>query len=261
MNINILTYNIHGLPWSFTRLRSILVWCSYQATTDVICLQEVFAKHHRKTIQDFCKTTQIWNCFFPNETDNSHWLANISSSFYSGSGLCILVKKEIETVGKSLFYQFRSSDGIDTFVKKGVFGVQLKINGNIFNILTTHLQSDITEMYCYRINYINSRKRQENEIYRYCCLKDKSLEINPIISSKSTTPYILIGDLNTSDFTYYHCIDSEQHVTYPSTGEHLDHALIPNEHKKYFKRIAVKYYDDIDFSDHIPILYTIEVKC
>lgn len=239
MKIRILTYNIHGLPWCKQTIDLILLWIFYKCEADIVCFQECFTHYSRQMIEEACKR-RGWNFYFP---DDPPGLRRIIPSFQSGSGLCIIARKNITLLSK-LFIPFKIQRGVENFVSKGFFICKFMWNGVQFQIVNTHLQSDFTEFKCIRINYPAIRAEQEKEMWKF--LQYYSFPI-------------IIGDCNQNLFYHFHCLDENFHVTFPDTGEHLDHCIMLDKDIPKIKQRKVCYYDEIDFSDHIPVLYTIEV--
>ena len=238
MKIRLLTYNIHGLPWCTQNIDLILLWIFYKCEADIVCFQECFTRYSRQRIEEGC-ARRGWNCYFP---DDPPTLRRLIPSFQSGSGLCILSRKELQCTSK-LFIPFKQQNGVENFIQKGFFICKYSFRGFHFQVVNTHLQSDFTEFKCFRINYPAVRAEQEKEMWQF--LQFYSLPV-------------LLGDCNQNLFYHFRCLDENFHITFPDTGEHLDHCIMLEKDMPKIKSQVIHYYDSIDFSDHIPVLYTIE---
>ena len=241
MVLRILTYNIHGLPWINCPMKSILMWIRWKADPDIICLQELFSKGLQEKVELYAPFLgyRVYN------PEHHTCFGKTYMKFHSPSGLCILVKNGIPICDEPYFEAFDDASGVDRLVKKGIFVVSVVYKGKRFDILNTHFQSDFTELPCYRLRYDATRMAQELQLAKLC--------------KKYSLPFIL-GDFNQSRFTFLKKFDTEYHVTFPSTFEHLDHAVFRNEQRDLFKKIFVEYYDDCNLSDHIPVLYGVELS-
>lgn len=207
-----------------------------------MCLQEVWSRQHQRMIEDLCSESGTWRCFFP--YSNIHTLGQWTNRFHSGSGLCILVKKTIEITEELEAHTFILSKGVDTFVRKGFMIVHCRKEGKDFQVVNTHFQSDMTEIPLCRIRYNETRLKQEKQLYHVV---------------KNLSCPIVVGDFNTEEFMYFECLEKGHRWTYRSTGERLDSCLRTYQHKQSFEKVNSQYHYDIQFSDHIPVLFTIRI--
>lgn len=238
MNLRLLTYNVFGMPWGYESISKILEWLLNNTDADIICLQEVFSKSERHKIEEFCHLNQhSWSCWFP---DVEHTcVSRLFTSFCETSGLCFLVKSNIEVLDEPVFQAFNTGSGVDIFIRKGFFHISCKKDDTIFHVITTHFQSDFTECRC-RVRYDYYRLQQEIQMYQY---------------AKNLPNVLCIGDLNTHLFRLFSIVNKRCEVTFPNTEESLDHCLVLPESKIICSE--VKYYHDVKLSDHIPILYSL----
>lgn len=237
------TYNVYGMPWGSRHLNSILTWIVESSGTELMCLQEVWSKDHQQRIQDFCSRIGTWSCYFP--YSNIHTLGRWTKRFHSGSGLCILVKNTIEIVDEVEAHTFILSKGIDSLVRKGFMILQCKKEGRVFQIVNTHFQSDMTELPLYRVRYNETRIKQEKQLYQ---------------TVRHLTCPIVLGDFNTEEFMYFECLEKGHRWTYKSTGERLDSCLRMVRDRSAFKTVNTMYHTNISFSDHIPVVFTLQVS-
>lgn len=236
MNLTILTYNVFGMPWGLQSIQSILVWALYKTDAEILCFQELFSESQKETIESYCNQQDSeWTCWFPQV--ESTCLSRLFSSFSSISGLCILVKKTVQVTQQPVFEPFCCVASLDAYVRKGFFHLQCVKEGIQFHVVTTHFQSDFTECKC-RIQYEAIRRNQEKELYRYC---------------KQFSNVVVTGDFNMNCFRYFQPVNFNLQPTFPETGESLDHCLqLPN---CKIRCVSTKYFDAVNFSDHIPVLF------
>lgn len=242
MNLHVLTYNVFGMPWGKCGIESILLWVFYDTDAEVLCFQEVFSQSEKTKIQEFCsRQYSQWNCWFPEA--ESTCLSRLTTLFSSITGLCILTKKHIQLLEDPVFQPFHHNSNVDQWVRKGFFHLSCKKDNVVFNLLTTHFQSDFTEWKC-RIRYQSIRELQEQQVYSYC---------------KHLTNVILVGDVNMSKFHYFEPVNREFEVTLQETGETLDHCLrLPCNSQ--ISCNSVTYFHEVDLSDHIPVLFHLRLS-
>lgn len=241
MKLNILTYNIHGMPWANTDMKSLFTWVFQQSNADILCFQELWSIQHRKLLQEF---TQIygWKVCFPRD---SCWLGSLLKGLDCGSGLAVVYKPFLEILEIPYFECFPEAAGVDKLITKGFQSIKFKLNDTIFRVVNTHFQSDFTELPCCRISYKFSRRFQEFCLYNYC--------------KKQTVPTLVIGDLNQEHCDFLQMLEPHKHITFSETGEHLDHLCILKGESS-FKLLSSTYFDTILYSDHIPVKFTLSLE-
>lgn len=237
MNLHVLTYNVFGMPWGLKYIESVLIWSFYKTDAEILCFQEVFSKEHRETIETICgRPGSCWTCWFP--TVEPTWLSTYTyGAFESITGLCILVKKDIQVIQKPVFHSFEQMANVDRLVRKGFFHLTLQKEGKVFHLLTTHFQSDFTECRC-RIRYQDIRIQQELQLFRYM---------------RELKNAVVVGDFNTSRFYHFQFVNSNREATFPDTGESLDHCLCLDS--KTVSCTTTTYFHELTVSDHIPVLF------
>ena len=240
--LSILTYNIHGLPWEPDHTGPIASW-SGSCGADVLCFQEVFTETRRSTLQRILED-HGYSVYIPND---------IIRTFLS-SGLCIAVKSSSSWKIQSMqFIPFFEYAFWDSIANKGFFSVVLQhVNGKKIQIVNTHLQSDSELSLLYNIT----------RIYYTNHVRTKQLEEIVKTYGTSELPTVIIGDLNQEGLIHPRiqnicCTHRDSIVTFPSTGENLDHAawitgtgLLP-----HLQRCHV--HNKVTHSDHSPIVFTI----
>lgn len=241
MNLNILTYNIHGMPWANTDMKKLFTWVFETSTADILCIQELWSTHDRVFLQEFCKNYG-WNVSFPMDSCS---LGYFLKGLDCGSGLAVAYKSIFELLSTPSFIPFTEASGVDKFITKGFYHLNFKYQTKTFSLLNTHFQSDFTEIpYC-RINYRFSRLAQEFAIYSY--------------AKRLQEPVLICGDLNEETTTFLHFLERKKHITFTDTGEHLDHLCTLRGECRIVLEKSI-YFDTVQYSDHIPVLFTINMQ-
>ena len=235
--ISLLTYNIHGLPWNHINVQEIADWIFILAKPKVICLQEVFSKKHRDYFVNYAEY-QGYTAVYPRDT-------TCIPRMECGSGLLILLHPSVTFLSEPVFEPFQNVNGVDRLVSKGYFKVNLRHGLHDFQLFNTHMQSDVTEFWCYRLNYNLARSEQEKELF--------------LAASKEDHP-LVIGDMNMSEFECFEKLDPIFHVTFPGTDEHLDHLLVLSRDSNKTEHIETIYHENVPWSDHVPVIYTVRFQ-
>lgn len=241
MGLRILTYNIHGLPWIQCPIEAILLWIYVKCRCDILCLQEVFSKKLKQKILALAPKYN-YRALFPEREPRC--LGKPLLGFHTPSGLCILVRSDIPIVRAPRFDYFYKKTGLDALVNKGVFSVGISHGGHSFTVFNTHFQADFNEVPCCPMKFEGVRASQEAQLYW--------------IVSHEAFP-LVVGDYNKKEFRFFDRFDPEDRVTFPHTGEHLDHLLLLKSTSGQFKSKGVSYFPEVRFSDHLPVLFEFEI--
>lgn len=236
MDVSILTYNVHGLPWNRVPMLPILTWIVRCTYADIVCFQEVFQRKALNELQ-LIANAYGYDLFVPPDCVTP-------SCFANPSGLCTLVKRSIDVIHWS-FTPFLCAGGLEHLVQKGVLLVTCRKDGVAFDLVNTHFQSDVTELPCVRIRHQHTRNQQEAHVER--------------MIAHSICP-IVVGDFNQSLFSRFVKADPRFHVTFPETYEHLDHVLLHGLSIRRAIVLRVQYFDDVLMSDHIPVLVSLRIR-
>ncbi len=229
------------MPWANTDMRKLFTWVFQESEADIVCFQELWSIQQRKFLQEYVQVYG-WKVCFPSDPC---WVGSLLKGLDCGSGLAILYRSEIELLEIPYFERYLEQAGVDKFITKGFYSMKIKYQDIIFTIINTHLQSDFTEVPCCRIRYKFSRLFQEFSLYSYC--------------KKLQTPVIVCGDFNMEKCSFFKFLETQKHITFPETGEHLDHICVMKDEKSFHLESS-KYFDDILYSDHIPVRFTISYK-
>ncbi len=184
-----------------------------------------------------------WSSFFPNDRC---WLGSCLRGLECGSGLAIFTNPNIRVHKIPVFEPYFMSAGVDALVKKGHFRIQCDFgNSTPFTVINTHLQSDMTDIPGIRINYPEVRDIQQFQLYG---------------AASKCESVVLVGDMNMQTFKWFSRPDPNHHITFPETGEHLDHLLLLRKEAKRIQHVDTEYFDDAPWSDHIPVLFSITLQ-
>jgi exonuclease III len=124
MKLKVLSYNIRGLPWIECPIDSILFWSFMKSEPDFICLQEVFTSKLMKKVIEVCHQFG-YEAHFP---EVPYTYCQRFSRFQNPSGLCTLIKRDFHVYDEPVFEAFLGNSGVDTFVTKGFFVVEVVKN-------------------------------------------------------------------------------------------------------------------------------------
>lgn len=242
MRVRILTYNVFGMPWGSKELNEILMWIFCKSQAHIVCLQEVFSKKYRKVIHEKAEAAH-WKVFFPRDPCFAGQFLN---AYHSGSGLCILVHPRIEVMNVFDFIPYKACDAyIEKLVCKGYFGLRFRIGSKAYVVYNTHMVSDITECKPIRISHFHSRRFQEKQLLETAREHDETV--------------FMLGDFNTEEFHYLCKPYSQEGWTYSTTEEQIDHLACLPEARGSFPIREVLFYQDIRYSDHIPVRFELEL--
>ena len=237
MALNILTYNLNGIPWQRVPIHNITDWIFKLSNAHVVCLQEVFSIKHRAYLVKRAEE-EGWKALYPSDRSCIPYLE-------CGSGLLTLVHPSLQIMSCPVFEPFKLRHGADRLVSKGYFKVHLSNGLHTFQLFNTHMQSDVTNYSCYRLNYGYARSEQEKQLF--------------LAASDEEFP-LIIGDVNMSEFECFEMVDLNYHITFPQTGEHLDHLLaVPGQMHK-IEYAETTYHENVPWSDHIPIVYAVRFR-
>lgn len=241
MRINILTYNVHGLPWARDHIESI---CNFllEKMPSVICLQEVFLDRSRAFYKDFLEYLG-YIVLLPRD-DNVTLLP---------SGLLTAFKKTDFVMLSECFCCFQDVHNVEWFANKGFHVVRVvhRTSRRVLSIVNTHTQSDTEVSWIFGRRVIAEiRKKQAMQMYRFLSVLKE--------------PVLITGDLNCETEPYeglrfLHppgCRPLKKRTFY-STGEDLDHIAALTD-RPLPQVIACRIYDR-PWSDHAPVFFSVQI--
>jgi len=253
MDVSILTYNTHGLPWSRGRFKEIAAWLSEQ-NADIICLQEVF--------------TESAQLYYKNEMPRSGYdvlIPEDNGVTLIGSGLITMYKSSRFLCKSSIFCSYQDYHNVEWFANKGFHTMRLQEKrGRQLCIVNTHMQSSTEVSWIFGEKIINTIRRAQFK------------QITDFFAGLKA-PVLIVGDLNCalspySEVRFLNVLHENRFhkSTFFSTGEDLDHvAWLPCQYAKPgcimcdIERFGPKLrgckIHQISYSDHAPILYNIQV--
>lgn len=244
-SLNIMTYNIDGLFVHFNKnnylnISNFIKDQFLNNNIDVIALQEVWLSYISNLIIDELNDLDLYISIPPT-----------TKKYYLGehSGLMIISKYPILT---SNYIEYNNCNFTCKLSKKGLQHITIEYNKKIINIINTHLQSSFKNFH--NLQYQSTAEKQLNIIRDYCI-------------KKKLNEYIIIGDLNINMEYMERYLSKNKNIclkynqeyknicTFPSTNEMLDYCLFSNIFHKNI--IEYKLYDNINYSDHLPLLIKI----
>lgn len=242
-NLNIVSYNINGLFLHYNHINYVNIskYIKYlftQENIDIICLQEVWEKNIEQMIKKELQNLDLYYAKPP---------TNLKYCIGENSGLLTISRYPIVY---NDFLKFPELHVSCKMTNKGLHYLCLKYNEEYLHLINTHLQSSFN-----RCNFQ----------YQETCLKQLNL-INEYIIQKGLKDCIIIGDLNLKE-EYIENINENLKipynykglVTFPGQKELLDYFIINGDKWKNDK-IEFKIYEDIYYSDHLPIFLSITKK-
>ena len=236
MNIKIVSYNIHGLPWQYDNDELI---CDYliKSNADILFLQEVFTPLRVSFVIKILQMTG-YKVYLPNDSD-------IQTLFGSGLMICIHNRLKYKYICNR-FTPYLHYSNLDMFAAKGFYSIVLYIENSYIRLINTHLQSDCElNNYTGRLRTSTIRRLQAQQI------------IDTYKSSK--IPTLIIGDLNEEEslnpwFSYSCCSKCEKLITFPDGEQNIDHIVwIKNGYEKLHSISNVYVDNTCSLSDHFPL--------
>ena len=238
MKCDILTYNIHGLPWSKCRVDQICDFIAH-VRPDVVCLQEAFTDALRARIRVALGRVGYVVCI-PRDSGVT-WLP---------SGLiCAFLESRYELMS-SCFCPYQHYHNVEWFANKGFYALRLRerASGRTFYVGNTHMQSNTEISWLFGSEVVRRiRRSQGDEIVKYF--------------SSVRDPWCVVGDFNCdrapcADLRFLHQSGAGVGIrksTFYSTGEDLDHMATGASCVSPKLEICKIY--DVPYSDHAPVRF------
>ena len=204
LQLSVLTYNIHGLPWSRNNTRPIARWIKTQGA-DCICIQEAFLEADRAYIREQLERAGYSVCI-PRDSGVA-WLC---------SGLVTAVRRDRFALLSDTFCPYLDMCGLEFFANKGFHCMRLqeRASGRRVILVNTHTQSN-SEFSTHAASSATRRVQFEQIVRHFTDAQD---------------PVLIAGDLNcqVSLHPYLRFLQSGsalpiQKATFYKTGEDLDH--------------------------------------
>lgn len=251
MRCRILTYNVHGLPWSKNYSTEIIAWIK-SIKPSILCLQEVFTEQNRAFYKEQLSRAG-YTVIIPRDS-------NVS---FLPSGLLTAFLDKEYTYISDCFCPYMTYYNVEILATKGFHAVRLKQreSAKILSIINTHTQSNTELSWLFGSKKVTeSQKSQFEQMCKYV--------------EGLNHPAILSGDMNCEHsphphVRFLHTRLMKKH-TFPKTGEDLDHiAWFPLQ----YAHIGCQFCDierkgpylesceviDIPFSDHCPLVATVQI--
>ena len=251
MRCQILTYNVHGLPWAKDYSMDIVSWIR-SIKPSIICLQEVFLDSARNYFKE--QLARIgYTVIIPRDSGVSLFPSGLLTAFLDSEYSII----------SDCFYPFLKYYNVEVFANKGFHMLDLlhKLERKRITIMNTHTQATTEVSWLFGNKHVDCARKEQ---------------LQQIVDSTANmrAPMLLIGDLNceTSPHPYIRFLrmpDIKKH-TFPSTGEDLDHiGWFPLQYADkgcgfcdiekrgpIMESCAVT---ALPFSDHLPVIATVRI--
>jgi endonuclease/exonuclease/phosphatase family metal-dependent hydrolase len=202
MLCEILTYNVHGLPWSKDESKAICTWIK-SLRPSIVCLQEVFTESARNYYKEQL-VREGYTVRLPRDTGVS----------VLPSGLLTAVLDRDYYVVSDCFCPYLAYHNVECFSNKGFHVLRLyhKREKRYITIVNTHTQSDTEISWWFGKHIHNVRRKQIQQILDFLT--------EPV-------PALVVGDLNCEHSPHPHLRFLTQSLlrkrTFYATGEDLDH--------------------------------------
>ena len=242
-SLKIISYNIDGLfaHYNYTNYLNISKYIRnllLNENVDIICLQELWSK-------------DIYNLIINKLLDLDLYIAqpptNLKYCIGEHSGLLTISKYPIIETDYLCYDRLNFTCN---FTRKGLQYIVIDINNEYIPIINTHLQSSFSK---FNLNY------QEKAIYQMNI-------INNYLQENKIDNCIILGDLNLVENYIKIFLKDNSHIripyeyngliSFPQDNQLLDYFLFYNE-PFVNKIVDFKVHNDIYYSDHLPIMLTI----
>ena len=238
MSLDILTYNIKGLPWCKDYIEDICVFLS-KVQPSIICLQEVFLERSREFYKLFLEAIG-YVVILPHDMDVT----------VLPSGLVTAFKRSEFNLLSKVFCPYLDTHNLEWFALKGfhVLKLQQISNGRIFYLANTHTQSDTFVKLFFGKELDRMRHLQARQIYNHFKIVPETV--------------LIVGDLNCEEepdecmlFLRPAGTGSLKKRTFFSTGEDLDHCACLRD-RPAPRADGVRVYSE-PWSDHAAVRFKV----
>ncbi len=225
---------------------------------DVIVFQEAFHGGARKKIRERLKQV------FPYVAGP----ANNDFSLKANSGVWIFSKYPIENQAAIIF---KSRCGVDALSKKGALLVELNVNGNLIQVIGTHLQNagraELKQFQCKEIYSQLLKKHEKAGVPQIICgdfnIEKKSEGYDGMLLSLGAED----GDLSGEQHFSYDRLTNDLQTEGGEKRDLIDYVLLRTNQtyakciSRIIRPIKIKWHKNHhDLSDHYPIMAEIELE-
>ena len=237
MRVKLVSYNVKCFPWTSPPIRDMVQWMTQRSGATIVALQEVWC---RQGTWAAAFAAHGWS--FVRPARESH----ITGIF--SSGLAIAWLNTSWRLTEARFYPYISAIGLDSFVTKGWFRIELTDKkGHTLRLINTHMQSD------YEV--CDDLWRPIAEPVRMA----QALQLADVEARMPPLPTLICGDMNTEMCWFSSCGWLTQHAgpSFSGTSQVLDHCAALNgapwdlEAHRVCRECG-------DWSDHWPVWWTLQ---
>lgn len=241
MRVRLATYNVKGFPWTKPPLQSIVHWITGRSGCDIVALQEVWCRH---TAWAAAFAAAGWSFIRP---PREHHIASVF-----GSGLAIAWRSSAWKLADARFYPYLSAVGFDAFVTKGWFRaefISVGVPNGYLRLINTHMQSDY-EVW-------DDLWRPIAEPVRMA----QAFQLTEAEARMPAAPTLICGDLNTEACWFTECryLTAHAGMTFPGTGQVLDHCAAPHGQPWILRGHRVCR-EAGEWSDHWPVIWDLHYR-
>jgi len=217
ISCHIVTYNVHGLPWSRKYIFEIGTWLA-DKQIPIVFLQEVFTTSGRNAYRNYLERAG-YRVFVPRDEG----VAMLPS------GLMVAVHSSKYEVVSECFQPYLYYHNVEVVANKGFYAIRLKelATNKEFYVVNTHTQSDTELTWFFGKRTMDlTRYKQGEQILQFF--------------ERITEPVLVVGDLNQETSIHPHIRFLHPPSTLPlkkatffHTGEDLDHiAWLPLQYSQ-----------------------------
>lgn len=250
MEVNLLTYNTHGLPWSRNTCKEISAWIALKQP-HIVCLQEVFLSSSRAYYTKMLNRAGF-TILTPEDSDVTLLPSGLLTGFLRSNYVC----------ERSVFCPYISYHNVEIYALKGFHCLHLKhTSGFRLLIVNTHTQSDTEARWLFgKASIDRIRLEQFQQILTFV--------------ENANKPVLVCGDLNCTHSPHSELRFLHQRLlkkaTFYSSGEDIDHVgwILTQYAPKGCELCDVERHGpqirgckiyDLPYSDHAPVEYDIYV--
>lgn len=258
MRVKLVSYNVKCFPWTSPPIREMVQWMTQRSGADVVALQEIWC---RQGTWAAAFAAHGWS--FVRPARESH----ITGLF--GSGLAIAWRNSAWRITDARFYPYISAIGLDGFVTKGWFRVELaRVNNSSQQQGVSSKPLELADQHGSQLRLINTHMQSDYEVcddlWRPIAepvRMAQALQLMEVEARMPRKPTLICGDMNTEMCWFQGCGWMTAHAgpTFAGTGQILDHCAALNGEPWVLEGHRVCR-ECGDWSDHWPALWCLNFQ-